>query len=126
MRSKDTCRPKSKTLSKWEERAAVRRTTFDKKLVRITEKVLKQVFGEDATTSICKYLDKNYYLKLEDIPSRLDTFSEALESYLSSGATVIETIILENICSNSGAKLKRMEEKTFLERVSELKRIHKV
>ena len=127
MESKDTRKHKNKALSKWKKRAAVkRRTKFDEKLVSITEKVLKQVFGEDATASICKYLEKNYRLKLEEIPSKPYVFSKALESYLDSGATVIESIILENLCSNSGVKLKRVEEKTFLERLSELKRVYGV
>ena len=127
MESKDTRRHKNKALSKWKKRAAVkRRTKFDEKLVSITEKVLKQVFGEDATAAICKYLEKNYRLKLEEIPNKPDIFSKALESYLDSGATVIESIILENLCSNSRVKLKTVEEKTFLERLSELKRVYGV
>lgn len=127
MDSKDTRRHKNKALSKWKKRAAVkRRTKFDEKLVSITEKVLKQVFGEEATAAICKYLEKNYRLKLEEIPNKPDIFSKALESYLDSGATVIESIILENLCSNSGVKLKTVEEKTFLERLSELKRVYGV
>lgn len=125
MASKNTAKSRDQAVLKWKKRAAVkRRTKFDKKLVNITEKVLKQVFGEDATASICKYLEKNYRLKLEEIPNKPEVFSKALESYLDSGAMVIESIILENLCSNSGVELKRAREKTFLERLSELKRVY--
>lgn len=128
MRSENAGKHRNRAVIRWKKRAVVKRarTNFDERLVSITEKVLKQVFGEDATTSICKYLEKNYHLKLEEIPSKPDVFLKALESYLDSGATVIERIILENLCSNSGVKSKTVEEKTFLERLSELKRIYEV
>jgi hypothetical protein len=125
MTSKNAAKRRRHAVSKWKKRAAVKRgTKFDRKLVSITEKVLKQVFGEDATASICDYLERNYRLKLDDIPDKPEVFSKALESYLDSGATVIERIILENLYSNSGVKLKRVEEKTFPQRLSELKRVY--
>lgn len=126
MKLKDTAKRRNKAVLKWKKRTTFKRTKFDEKLVRITEKVLKQIFGEDATASICKYLEKNYCLKLEEIPHRPDVFTEALESYLNSGATVIEKIILEKLCSNSGVDLERVEEKTFPERLNELKRLYGV
>lgn len=125
MTSRNAAKRRRDVASKWRKRAAVKRgTQFDRKLVSITEKVLKQVFGEDATASICDYLEKNYRLKLDEIPNRPEVFSRALESYLDSGATVIERIILENLYSNSGVRLKRVEEKTFPQRLSELKRVY--
>lgn len=125
MTSRNAAKRRRKAVSKWKERAAVKRgAQFDRKLVSITEKVLKQVFGEDATASIRDYLEKNYRLKLDDIPNKPEVFSRALESYLDSGATVIERIILENLYTNSGVKFKRVEEKTFPQRLSELKRVY--
>lgn len=127
MTVEDTCKRSNKSLSKWKKRASVGKgTKFDEKLVSITEKVLRQVFGEAATTSICKYLEKNYCLKLEEIPSKPDIFSRALENYLDSGAIVIERIILKNLCSNSGIRLEKIEQKTFQERLSKLKRVYGV
>lgn len=126
MTSRSAAKRRRRAVSRWKTRAASKRgTQFDRKLVRITEKVLKEVFGEAATASICDYLEKNYRLKLDDIPNKPEVFSRALESYLDSGATVIERIILENLYSNSGVKSKRVEEKTFPQRLSELKRVYR-
>ena len=125
MTLRNAAKRRRRVVSKWRKRAAVKRgTQFDRKLVSITEKVLKQVFGEDATASICDYLEKNYRLKLDEIANKPEVFSRALESYLDSGATVIEGIILENLYSNSGVRLKRAKEKTFPQRLSELKRVY--
>jgi phage gp36-like protein len=126
MASRDLANRRTQSALRWARRAAVEhKTEFDKRLVLVTEKVLKEIFGDAATTSICKYLEKNYDLKLEEIPSKLDVFSRALESYLDSGATVIEEIILKNLHTKSEVDSGRFREKTFQQRLSELRQIYK-
>jgi len=126
MASKDPAKGGTQSTLRWTRRAAVEHETdFDKRLVLVTEKVLKEIFGDAATASICKYLKKNYDLKLEEIPSKLDVFSRALESYLDSGATVIEETILKNLLSKPEVNSGRLREKTFQQRLSELRQIYK-
>lgn len=114
---------RDQAVQKWKKRAAaaLRKMEFDKRLVGITEKVLKQVFGEEATGSILKHLKKNYGLKLEQIPDKPEVFSRGLESYLNSGATVVERIILERLATNSRIKLDRMKTRTFRNNLNELR-----
>ena len=84
------------------------------KISKIIDKVLKQVFGEEATHLIYRYLESKYCLKRDEIAEKIEVFAAGLEEFLRSGAYVIERKILEDIYSNYGL-LRRLE----LERVQE-------
>jgi len=84
------------------------------KISRIIDKVLRQVFGEEATRLIYRYLEKNYCLRRDEVAERIEVFAAGLEEFLRSGAYVIERKILEDIYSDYGL-LRRLE----LERVQE-------
>jgi len=91
------------------------------RLFRIVDKVLKQIFGEPATLVIYNYLEEKYSLKREDIPNEPEILAEGLEKYLSdSGASVVLGMILTE---SSELKLRKIEDKHFLERLRELKRL---
>jgi len=72
-------------------------------IFKIIDKVLKQVFGEEATLFIYKYLERNYSLRQSEFSERIDTFAKGLEDCLSSGAFAVECRILDDICSKYGA-----------------------
>lgn len=84
------------------------------KISKIIDKVLKQVFGEEATHLIYRHLENKYCLKRNEIAEKIEVFAAGLEEFLRSGAYVIERKILEDIYSNYGL-LRRLE----LERVQE-------
>ena len=84
------------------------------KISKIIDKVLKQVFGEEATNLIYRHLENKYCLKRNEIAEKIEVFAAGLEEFLRSGAYVIERKILEDIYSNCGL-LRRLE----LERVQE-------
>ncbi len=84
------------------------------KVSKIIDRVLRQVFGEEATHLIYKHLEKNYSLKQNEISEKIDVFADGLEGFLRSGAYVIERKILDDIYSNYGL-LRRLE----LERIQE-------
>jgi len=84
------------------------------KISKIIDRVLKQVFGEEATRLIYRYLESKYGLKRNEIAERIEVFAAGLEEFLRSGAYVVERKILEDIYSNYGL-LRRLE----LERVQE-------
>ena len=75
---------------------------LEDKISKIVDRVLNQVFGEEATLLIYKHLEKNYSLKRNEIAEKIDVFAEGLEEFLSSGAHVIEKKILEDIYSCCG------------------------
>jgi hypothetical protein len=80
----------------------------EEKITQIIDKVLTQVFGEQATALIFKHLEHNYSLAKDEIGERIDVFATGLEEFLRSGATVIEQKILADIYSSYGL-LRRLE-----------------
>jgi len=84
------------------------------KISRIVDRVLRQVFGEEATFLIYRHLEKNHSVKQNEIGEKIDVFARGLEEFLSSGAYVVERKILDDIYSSYGL-LRRLE----LERIQE-------
>jgi len=78
------------------------------KISKIIDRVLRQVFGEEATLLIYKHLESNYSLKRDEIAEKIDIFAKGLEEFLRSGAYVIERKILDDIYSSYGL-LRRLE-----------------
>jgi hypothetical protein len=78
------------------------------KISKIIDKILEQVFGEEATSLIYKYLENNYSLKQDEIAEKIEVFAMGLENLLKSGANVIERKILEDIYTNYSS-LRRLE-----------------
>jgi len=111
---------KLNALLNWKKKA-LNRPDRPEKLFKIVDKVLKQIFGEPATLFIYKYLEEKHSLKQEDIPNELEIFTEGLEKYLGASGTsvVLETLFNES----SGLKLRKVEEKNFVEQLKELKGI---
>ena len=73
------------------------------KIFKIIDSVLKQVFGEEATRFIYKYLEQHYALCQSDFSEKIDVFAKGLEDCLSSGAFVVENKILEDLASVYGS-----------------------
>jgi len=70
----------------------------------VIDKILNQTLGREATQVIYYYLENNNFIQRHEIVEKLDSFNEALETYLGAGAAVIEKLILENL------ELRRLEE----------------
>jgi len=73
------------------------------KIFQIIDKVLKQVFGEEATRFIYQYLEQKYSLRRSDFSERIDVFAKGLENCLSSGAFAVESKILDDISAVYGS-----------------------
>jgi hypothetical protein len=73
------------------------------KIFQIIDKVLKQVFGEEATLFIYNYLEQRYSLRQSDFSKKIDVFAKGLEDCLSSGAFVVESRILDDISAVYGS-----------------------
>jgi hypothetical protein len=73
----------------------------NQKISKIIDRVLRQVFGQEATVLIYHHLDRYYSLKPSEITEKIDLFAKGLEEFLRSGADVIEQKILDDIYSSS-------------------------
>ena len=72
-------------------------------IFQIIDKVLKQVFGEEATLFIYNYLEQHYSLRQSDFSKKIDLFAKGLEDCLSSGAFAVETRILDDVLAIYGS-----------------------
>jgi len=73
---------------------------YENKASKAIDKVLRKIFGDEATLLIYKYLENSYSVRQDEIVEKIDVFAEGLEKLLSSGAYVIEKKILEDVYSN--------------------------
>ena len=84
-------------------------------IFKIIDKVLKQVFGEEATRYIYTYIEQQHHLHQSEFSEKIDAFAKGLEECLSSGAFAIESKILDDISSMygsfSGARFERSADK---------------
>ena len=74
------------------------------KVFEIIDRVLKQVFGEDATRIIYEYLERRHSLSPSDFSEKMDVFAIGLEEFLSSGAYFIENKILSDIIATHNSQ----------------------
>jgi len=95
---------------------------FNNLLLKVIDDELKQMFGEAATSIIYNHLEKNYSLERAEIPEKLEVFIVGLEEFLSSGAQVIEKIILKKVYLTFGCKCQTKEGYGFIDYVTELKK----
>lgn len=98
---------------------------FEKTLVRTIDTQLKQVFGETGASVIYQYLQSALSLRQEEIPRKLEVFSEGLDKFLSSGARVVEKVILDGLYSDFGREFQFKEGYNFADYVEELKKAAK-
>jgi hypothetical protein len=94
---------------------------FEKSLSKTIDVQLKQVFGESGALVIYQYLESTLSLRQEDIPRKLEEFSEGLDRFLSSGARVVEKVILDGLYSDFGQEFQFREGYDFVDYVNELK-----
>jgi hypothetical protein len=86
-------------------------TTAAKKadsVFKVVDNILKQIFGEKGTLLIYRYLETHHSLQKHELTTKIDVFAKGLESFLSSGAPLIERKILDEIYSSYGI-FRRME-----------------
>ena len=98
---------------------------FGKSLIRTIDVHLKQVFGEPGASIIYQYLQSTLSLRQEEIPTKLEAFSEGLNKFLSSGARVVEKVILDGLYSDFGREFQFKEGYNFADYVEELKKAAK-
>ncbi len=98
------------------------KSEFDESLINVVDEELKKIFGEMATLIIYGYLENNLSLKQEDIPRKIEVFAKGLDSFLNSGARVIEQVIIKNLYANFGVEYKSREDYDFVDYVNELKK----
>lgn len=102
-----------------------REDAFERSLIKTIDMQLKQVFGDTGTSVIYNYLQSAFSLRQDDIPKKLEIFSEGLDKFLSSGARVVEKIVLDRLYSDFGKQFQAKEGYRFVDYINELKKAMK-
>jgi len=97
------------------------RNEFDTLLLKTIDNSLKEVFTENVASTIYAYLKSSYALDQEQIPEKLDLFQDGLHNFLSTGAYVVENVILENLYSDLQIRRQLGNERDFKNSIFQLK-----
>ena len=90
-------------------------------LVNTVDEELMKIFGKTATLVIYSYFEDNLSLKRENIPEKIELFSQGLKNFFGSGACMLEKTILTDLYSGFGLKYNEKKGHTFVDYVTELK-----
>jgi len=60
---------------------ASRKEGKEDKISKIVDKVLRQVFGEEAARLIYGYLEKRYSVRQDEVGEKIDVFARGLEEF---------------------------------------------
>ncbi|KPV64296.1 MAG: hypothetical protein AOA66_0256 [Candidatus Bathyarchaeota archaeon BA2] len=96
--------------------------TLDNLLLKVVDETLMQVFREAGAKVIYDYLENNSHLKLEEIAEKPEVFSAGLEKLLSSGASVIEKLVLKNMYHKLELKFEEKKGYGFSDYVKKLRK----
>ena len=95
--------------------------SLDDLLLSVVDETLKQVFREAGAKVIYNYIENKCHLKREEIAEKTEVFSAGLERLLTSGAPVIEKMILKNLYSKLKLRFVEKEGYEFSDYREELK-----
>jgi hypothetical protein len=75
---------------------------FEKLLLEAIDEGLFSL-GESAKQALYFHLERNFDIKKQEIPQKIEEFAEALEKILGAGASFLEILIMKNIYKIGGA-----------------------
>ncbi|MEM0053261.1 MAG: hypothetical protein QXL89_03680 [Nitrososphaeria archaeon] len=80
------------------------------------------VLGEKGKESIYYFLEKEYLIEQEDIPSNLKAFHECLHLVFGVGANVLEKHIINNLKKKVNVKIRTDDFSDFVETIEKIKK----
>ena len=99
---------------------AENKTNFEEALLEAVDEGLS-VLGESAKQAVYCHLGKTFKITRQDIPYRLEEFTDAVEGIFGAGAKILEIQIMKCLFKKVGHTFKnypRQEELTFTEYVT--------
>lgn len=86
---------------------------FEKLLLEAVDKGLSSL-GDSAAQAIYFYLEKTFSIKKQDIPNKIEDFSQAMKNILGVGARIVEIQIIKCLYEKVGCDFKYYPEKDDL------------
>jgi hypothetical protein len=78
---------------------------FEKLLLVAVDECLSSL-GESSRQTIYSYLDRNFRIKKQEIPEKIEAFAGAIESIFGQGASLLEIIIMQKLHAKVGQQVK--------------------
>ncbi len=91
-------------------------------LLRTVDETLEQVFNEEAARTIQVFLKNTLRITPKMIVENPEVFSSGLRRLLGSGATVVESLIVENLCQEFGSRFEEKKGCEFSDYIEEFKK----
>ena len=98
---------------------------FEKIFMEAVDEAL-MVLGESGKHMVFFHLERSYSIKKDEIPKKPEAFITGLRKIFGSGATVLEKLILENLCSKLGLQYERKDDYTLVDYLNYIKSQAKV
>jgi len=76
------------------------------------------VIGESLGEALLYHIEKNFGIRRQDIPERLEAFHEAMKLLLDEGATVIDILVTKRLYDRLGLNYERHENWTIVDYVN--------
>jgi hypothetical protein len=92
----------------------VKNMSFDKILLEAIDEAFF-LLGESLKAEIYYYLEKTYNIKKQDIPNKIEKFTETIEKLLGSGAKIVEVRIMKILYKKAGCELTHYKQQKDLE-----------
>lgn len=88
--------------------------SFEKVLLEAIDEEFS-LLGESAKKAIFFYLEKDYRINKQDIPYRVEAFTEAIEKIFGVGAKILEIGIMKNLFNKMGYQIPYFHTQEYLE-----------
>lgn len=83
---------------------------------------MKNIFGKTTAKAVYYHLQKQYLIRLEDIPERPHAFAKAIkEIFGKTGAEIIETFLVKDLCTKFEIKGQKREVNNIADCMDKLK-----
>ncbi len=86
---------------------------FTKLLLEAVDETLSSL-GDSSKRAIYFYLERNFSIKKQDIPDRIEEFTEAIEKLFGNGAKILEIQIMKHLYENLGRDFEYFSENNDL------------
>lgn len=96
--------------------------SFNKLILEAIEAGISNALGDSAKDVIFYHLEKKYALERNNLPNRLEEFSNGLKVLFGPGAEVLEHAIAKNIYSKLNIAFEEESEKTLISYIELAKR----
>ncbi len=86
---------------------------FKKLLLEAIDETLSSL-GDSSKRAIYFYLERNFSIDKQDIPNKIEEFTNAIENIFGNGAKILEIQIMEHLYKNTGSTFEYSPEKSDL------------